>query len=94
VVTVPVASDVAFAEVVRRLAAAGVTASELSLHLPSLDEVFFLLTGRDGSHDTEQAGTPDPGAAGPTDSGPTDSVLTNSVPTDSGPTNEKAMASR
>ncbi len=89
VVTVPVASDVAFAEVVRRLAAAGVTASEISLHLPSLDEVFFLLTGRDGGHDTDEAGEPDSGAAVPTDSVPTDSV-----PTNSGPTNEKAMASR
>jgi len=46
VVTVPVESDDTFAEVVRRLATAGVKASELSLHLPSLDEVFFLLTGR------------------------------------------------
>jgi oleandomycin transport system ATP-binding protein len=46
VVTVPVASDEYFANVVRRLAAAGITATELSLHLPSLDEVFFTLTGR------------------------------------------------
>ena len=46
VVTVPVTSDAGFAEVVRRLAVAGITATELSLHLPSLDEVFFTLTGR------------------------------------------------
>jgi oleandomycin transport system ATP-binding protein len=43
---VPVASDEKFADVVRRLADAGITATELSLHLPSLDEVFFTLTGR------------------------------------------------
>ena len=35
----------AFAEVVRRLEAAGIGVSELSLRLPSLDEVFFTLTG-------------------------------------------------
>ncbi|MFI6317167.1 ATP-binding cassette domain-containing protein [Nonomuraea sp. NPDC050556] len=46
VVTVPVTGDAAFTEVVRRLDAAGVAVTELSLHLPSLDEVFFTLTGR------------------------------------------------
>jgi oleandomycin transport system ATP-binding protein len=30
---------------VTRLAAAGIKVTELSLHLPSLDEVFFSLTG-------------------------------------------------
>ena len=47
VVGVPVGGDgeSAFAEVVRRLEAAGIGVSELSLRLPSLDEVFFTLTG-------------------------------------------------
>jgi oleandomycin transport system ATP-binding protein len=54
VVTVPVASAEPFSDVVRRLADADITASELSLHLPSLDEVFFTLTGR-----TEVADEPD-----------------------------------
>jgi oleandomycin transport system ATP-binding protein len=54
VVTVPVASAEPFSDVVRRLSDAGITASELSLHLPSLDEVFFTLTGR-----TEVADEPD-----------------------------------
>ena len=36
----------AMTEAVARLAAAGVAVTELSLHLPSLDEVFFTLTGR------------------------------------------------
>jgi oleandomycin transport system ATP-binding protein len=31
---------------VKRLAAAGIVVTELSLSLPSLDEVFFTLTGR------------------------------------------------
>jgi oleandomycin transport system ATP-binding protein len=43
---VPVTDDAAMTEAVARLAAAGVAVTELSLHLPSLDEVFFTLTGR------------------------------------------------
>ncbi|MGW4967431.1 ATP-binding protein DrrA1-3 family domain-containing protein [Nonomuraea sp. NPDC004186] len=50
VVTVPVDGDAAFTEIVARLAAAGVAVNELSLRLPSLDEVFFTLTG----HHTER----------------------------------------
>ncbi|WP_431914394.1 ATP-binding cassette domain-containing protein [Nonomuraea jabiensis] len=50
VVTVPVDGDAAFTEIVARLAAAGIAVNELSLRLPSLDEVFFTLTG----HHTEQ----------------------------------------
>ncbi|WP_214108679.1 ATP-binding cassette domain-containing protein [Acrocarpospora catenulata] len=50
VVTVPVAGDAAFTEVVRRLAVEGIGVAELSLRLPSLDEVFFTLTG----HHTEE----------------------------------------
>ncbi|GIF78528.1 ATP-binding cassette domain-containing protein [Asanoa siamensis] len=45
VVTVPVDDDRAFATVVRRIDEAGISVMELSLRLPSLDEVFFTLTG-------------------------------------------------
>jgi oleandomycin transport system ATP-binding protein len=45
VLAVPVAGDEALTHAVARLAAAGITVVELSLHLPSLDEVFFTLTG-------------------------------------------------
>ncbi len=43
-------------DVVSRLRAAGIVAEEFSLHLPSLDEVFFTLTGTRASnaHDTEE----------------------------------------
>ncbi len=43
--SVPVDSDRALGEAVGRLGAAGIEVVELSLHLPSLDEVFFTLTG-------------------------------------------------
>jgi oleandomycin transport system ATP-binding protein len=43
--TVPVETDAAFTEAVRRLDAAGIGVVELALRLPSLDEVFFTLTG-------------------------------------------------
>ncbi|GII04984.1 ATP-binding cassette domain-containing protein [Planobispora takensis] len=52
VVTVPVEGDAAFTEVVRRLDREGIGVTELSLRLPSLDEVFFTLTGR---HTGEEA---------------------------------------
>jgi oleandomycin transport system ATP-binding protein len=45
VLSVPVDGDAAFTEIVRRLDLSGVAVTELSLHLPSLDEVFFTLTG-------------------------------------------------
>jgi oleandomycin transport system ATP-binding protein len=45
VLAVPVAGDMAMTEAVARLGAAGIPVTELSLHLPSLDEVFFTLTG-------------------------------------------------
>ena len=51
VLAVPVGGDAAMTEAVTRLAAAGVAVTELSLHLPSLDEVFFSLTGRTASSD-------------------------------------------
>jgi len=43
--TVAVDGDTVLPEVVSRLSAAGIGVDELSLHLPSLDEVFFTLTG-------------------------------------------------
>ncbi|MFI5494528.1 ATP-binding cassette domain-containing protein [Actinoplanes sp. NPDC051859] len=46
VLAVPVTGDAALTEAVARLAGAGVAVTELSLHLPSLDEVFFSLTGK------------------------------------------------
>jgi oleandomycin transport system ATP-binding protein len=42
---VPVEGEQALAVVAPRLAAAGIAVTALSLHLPSLDEVFFTLTG-------------------------------------------------
>ena len=45
-VSVPVESDDVLPTVVGRLRTAGIAVNELSLHLPSLDEVFFTLTGR------------------------------------------------
>lgn len=51
VLAVPVADDTAMTDAVARFAAAGISVTELSLHLPSLDEVFFTLTGRTASAD-------------------------------------------
>jgi oleandomycin transport system ATP-binding protein len=49
-VTIGVDSDEVLPDVVARLRAAGIAVEEFSLHLPSLDEVFFTLTGtRSGS---------------------------------------------
>jgi oleandomycin transport system ATP-binding protein len=45
-VSVPVTGDAALAAAVLRLADAGIAVTELSLELPSLDQVFFELTGR------------------------------------------------
>jgi oleandomycin transport system ATP-binding protein len=45
-VSVPVPGDEVLGDAVARLVQAGITVTELSLHLPSLDEVFFTLTGR------------------------------------------------
>ena len=44
-VTIKVDGDDVLPEVVSRLRAAGIVTEEFSLHLPSLDEVFFTLTG-------------------------------------------------
>ena len=55
-VTIRVDGDEVLPDVVARLRAAGITVDELSLHLPSLDEVFFTLTGTrsGGSRDAEE----------------------------------------
>ncbi|MGP3968685.1 ATP-binding cassette domain-containing protein [Streptomyces sp. 6N223] len=58
VVRVPVDGDAALGAVVARLAADGIAVMELSLRLPSLDEVFYTLTGA-ASGGAEQ---PRPGA--------------------------------
>jgi daunorubicin resistance ABC transporter ATP-binding subunit len=54
-VSVPVTGDAALAEAVYRLTDAGIAVTELSLMLPSLDQVFFSLTGRH----TEAAAEPE-----------------------------------
>jgi oleandomycin transport system ATP-binding protein len=51
VLGVPVADDSALGTAVGQLTAAGIGVTELSLHLPSLDEVFFTLTGRTAVED-------------------------------------------
>jgi oleandomycin transport system ATP-binding protein len=53
--TIKVDSDDVLPDVVARLRAAGITVDEFSLHLPSLDEVFFTLTGtRSGEAQTPE----------------------------------------
>jgi oleandomycin transport system ATP-binding protein len=54
-VTVRVDGDEILPVLVTRLHAAGIRAEELSLHLPSLDEVFFTLTGTRTHTDEETA---------------------------------------
>ena len=53
-VTVPAPAQEAFTETVRALAEAGIAVSELGLRLPSLDQVFFALTGRSAAGTTEE----------------------------------------
>jgi oleandomycin transport system ATP-binding protein len=53
-VSVPVNGDEVLGEAVSRLAGAGIAVTELSLHLPSLDEVFFTLTGRAGAAELQE----------------------------------------
>ena len=55
VLAVPVKDDAAMTEVVARLGAARIAVTELSLHLPSLDDVFFTLIGRGAAADEEVA---------------------------------------
>jgi oleandomycin transport system ATP-binding protein len=52
-VTVRVEGDDVLPDVVARLRAAGIAVDEFSLHLPSLDEVFFTLTGT-RAHDNDE----------------------------------------
>jgi oleandomycin transport system ATP-binding protein len=55
-ITAPVSGDQALTDAVREFAWAGIGITELSLHLPSLDEVFFTLTGtRDRNDNTEES---------------------------------------
>jgi oleandomycin transport system ATP-binding protein len=54
-VTVRVDSDGVLPDVVARLRAAGIAVEEFSLHLPSLDEVFFTLTGTRSHDDNQEA---------------------------------------
>ncbi|GAA2968463.1 ATP-binding cassette domain-containing protein [Actinokineospora diospyrosa] len=49
VLSTPVDNPLLLSTVVRRLDDAGITADELGLRLPSLDDVFLTLTGRTGS---------------------------------------------
>ncbi len=55
--SVSVPDDSALPAATSRLAAAGITVTEFSLHLPSLDEVFFTLTGRRASDDESPSNT-------------------------------------
>jgi len=54
-VTVRVDGDDVLPDVVARLRAAGIAVEEFSLHLPSLDEVFFTLTGTRSHDDNQEA---------------------------------------
>ena len=53
-VSVPVSGDDVLGDAVYRLGEAGIAVTELSLHLPSLDEVFFNLTGRTTAPEREE----------------------------------------
>jgi oleandomycin transport system ATP-binding protein len=54
-VSVPVADGTALTTVVAKLAAENITVTELALRLPSLDEVFYSLTGHtEGSTDSDK----------------------------------------
>ena len=52
--TTPVDNPVLLSTVVRRLDAAGITADELALRLPSLDDVFLALTGHRSTADNRE----------------------------------------
>ena len=55
VVSVPVDDDLVLSPVVAELTTRGIAVTELSLRLPSLDEVFFALTGHTTDDDQEGA---------------------------------------
>ncbi|MDM4761834.1 ATP-binding cassette domain-containing protein [Galbitalea sp. SE-J8] len=52
--SVPVADDTALTSVVAELASRGIRVSELGLRLPSLDEVFYSLTGQKQADDQQE----------------------------------------
>ncbi|HEU4331166.1 MAG TPA: ATP-binding cassette domain-containing protein [Lapillicoccus sp.] len=52
--TVAIREEDVFAHIVGRLAAEGIGVNELSLHLPSLDEVFMTLTGHGTTDDSQE----------------------------------------
>jgi oleandomycin transport system ATP-binding protein len=52
-ISVPVPGDEVLAEAVARFADEGIGLTELSLHLPSLDEAFLALTGGGRHHERE-----------------------------------------
>jgi oleandomycin transport system ATP-binding protein len=60
VLSAAVKDDEALAPIVEQLAVAGIKVTELSLRLPSLDEVFFSLTGRGASEALPAAKESDP----------------------------------
>ena len=53
--SVRVSDDDVLPAAVAGLHAAGIAVTELSLHLPTLDEVFFTLTGRTDTTESETA---------------------------------------
>ncbi|WP_181777333.1 ATP-binding cassette domain-containing protein [Amycolatopsis pittospori] len=53
--TAPVSDPVLLSTLVRKLDDAGITADELALRLPSLDEVFLALTGKQPTESTKDA---------------------------------------
>ncbi|HVV21076.1 MAG TPA: ATP-binding cassette domain-containing protein [Pseudonocardiaceae bacterium] len=59
-ITVPIADPVVLSALVRRLDSAGITADELALRLPSLDEVFLSLTGHDTREGQKTEGEHEP----------------------------------
>ena len=61
--TVPVAGEEILPRAVQRLDQEGIGITELSLHLPSLDEVFLTLTGRRAGDDDTATETPEEVAA-------------------------------
>jgi oleandomycin transport system ATP-binding protein len=52
--TVPIADPMLVSALIRRLDLAGISAEELGIRLPSLDEVFLALTGRPPAEETAQ----------------------------------------
>jgi len=56
--------------VVRALDGAGIAVDDVALHQPSLDDVFFSLTGRDGREPPTATGETGPGETGPGETAP------------------------